>query len=397
MIKSGFLAALVTFMVAPPGSPQAVLPPDIRGLYVVSDDVSTFNKTRTTELHNALAVSGINGLYLEISWSAIEPARGQFQWSDIDTWLATAAAGGKRVDLAILGGNASPSWLYSPPPQGAGAARLTFSYAIQGGKLGQCIPIVMPPPWDAAFLAEWDKMLNALAAHLKTTGAYSIVELLRLTGINTNTDELKLPEETPQGNSLACLSDAPAIWQQAGYRPSLILEAWDQITTSFQNYFPDKPYAVALVENNALPPIDETGATVKDENSEQTLPEVQLAAQKFGPNLVALETFLLPGTPPDQIIITAAETLNSQAAFQTNEWLGTTGGAACGGLVTAPTPCTTAEFISMIEGGIYPLGETDRLRATFIELFAPSVLTFADTLPQLLDEIVIPTRSRRRP
>jgi len=375
-------------LLAAAGFSQTVTPPDLRGLYIVSNDVSKFNATRTADLQKAMTIPGINGLYLMISWSAIEPARGQYQWSAIDSWLASAMASGKRVDLAILGGNAAPAWLYTAPPQGAGAAKLSFSYAIQGGKLGECTSITLPVPWDTAFLAEWDSMLAALAAHLKATGAYSNLALLRLTGININTDELKLPEETPAGNSLACLTDAPAIWQQAGYRPSLILKAWDRITSSFQTSFPGKSFVVALTESNAFPPIDETGAIVKGQNVEQTLPEVQLAAQKFGANLVALETFLLPGDPPHQEIIIAAHTLKSKAAFQTNEWLGLTGGAACGGLVTAPTPCTQAGFISMIEGGIYPLGKTDPLRGAFIEIFVPSILSFADTLPQLLTEVI---------
>ena len=102
-----------------------------------------------------------------------------------------------------------------------------------------------------------------MAAHLKTAGTYNAVTLLRLTGINRTTDELRLPAETPQSSGLACVSDAVSIWQAAGYRPSLLLSGWDQITSSFERSFPDKAFSVAIIPQNAFPPIAEDGSIIR--------------------------------------------------------------------------------------------------------------------------------------
>jgi hypothetical protein len=70
---------------------------------------------------------------------------------------------------------------------------------------------------------------------------------------------LRLPRETAQNTGLACVSDSVAIWQQAGYRPSQLLLGWDKITGSFEKSFPDKPFSVAIIPQNAFPPIAEDG------------------------------------------------------------------------------------------------------------------------------------------
>jgi hypothetical protein len=95
-------------------------------------------------------------------------------------------------------------------------------------------------------------MLGALAAHLKTTGTYSAVTLVRLTGINRTTEELRLPAETAASTGLACVSNAITIWQQAGYRPSLLLQAWNAILGSFEKSFPHKSFAVSIIPSNSL-------------------------------------------------------------------------------------------------------------------------------------------------
>jgi len=41
-------------------------------------------------------------------------------------------------------------------------------------------------------------MLAALAAHLKAAGTYNAITLVRLTGMNRTTEELRIPADTPQ-------------------------------------------------------------------------------------------------------------------------------------------------------------------------------------------------------
>jgi uncharacterized protein (TIGR03437 family) len=365
---------------------QAPSNPDYRGLYIVWPQVAGLPPIKVTQLTEALYVPGINGFVLDISWSAIEPSRGQFQWSALDSWLLPAVAAGKKLDVGIEAGTYTPSWLYAAPPAGAGAAQINFVWSDQGGADGQCTPITMPLPWDAGFLAEWDAMLNALSAHLKAVGAYGSVDLVRLTGVNTNTDELKLPVTTPATTGLSCVTDAIASWQKAGYTPTLLLKGWDQITNSFQMYFPDKTLVLPVLVANALPPIDDSGNMMKGSRQEDNLAEVEMAAQKFPSRLVVLQTTIQLGTPPGTEMAYAAHILNTAIAFQTNEWLNS--GAACGGTLAKPVPCTTALFEQMVEAGLYPFGKSDPVRSPFIEVFPPNALALPDAMIASFNEIV---------
>jgi hypothetical protein len=82
------------------------------------------------------------------------------------------------------------------------------------------------------------------------------------------------------------VSDAVSTWQQAGYKPSLLLQAWDQITNSFPKSFPDKPFSMSIIPQNRFPAIAEDGSVIKGTVPDQNQPLLALAAQKFPGRLV---------------------------------------------------------------------------------------------------------------
>jgi hypothetical protein len=356
--------------------------PDARGIYVYSSDVSQISKGYANGVTASLHVLGVDGLVLVIGWSALEPSMGQYQWSLLDQWMSQAATSGKKVDLTITAGSDTPAWLFDPPPGGAGAFPLLFAISPHSGATGVCDSETIARPWDPAFLAHWDLLLAAVSAHLKAAGTYSDVTLLRLTGINRTTDELRLPAETPQSTGLLCVSDAVSIWQQAGYKPSLLLQAWDQITGSFKKSFPGKPFSVAIIPQNAFPAIAEDGSLIKGTPPDANQPLLLLASQKLPGHLIVQFNFLMPGEAAAPAVVQAAQTLGTLAAFQTNEYLGSTGqGAACSEPVTNPTPCTVNTYLALLQTGIYPLGQSNALRAQYIEVFPSNANAFpADIL-----------------
>ncbi|HXH37567.1 MAG TPA: beta-galactosidase [Thermoanaerobaculia bacterium] len=356
--------------------------PDVRGIYVYSSDVSQISKGYANMVTSSLGVLGVDGIVLVIGWGALEPSMGQYQWSTLDQWMNQAVTSGKKVNLTITAGIETPSWLFQPAPAGAGAVPLNFTISPHSGATGVCDSETVAPPWDPAFLARWDSLLAAVAAHLKAAGTYSDVTLLRITGINRTTDELRLPAETPQSTGLACVSDAVSIWRQAGYRPSLLLQAWDQITGSFKKSFPDKTFGVAIIPQNAFPPIAEDGSIIKGTPPDANQPLLSLAGNKLPGRLVVQFNFLMPGEQASSAVIQAAQTLGTMAAFQTNNYFGSTGqGAACSEPVTNPTPCTVATYLALLQTGIYPLGQSSALRAEYIEVFPANANAFpADIL-----------------
>ena len=378
MIRSRVLPVALCLCLCAAGQTAA----DLRGIYIYTNDVSKVSKPTATALSNAFAIPGVDGVALVIGWDAIEPAMGQYQWATLDQWIAQIAALGRKIDLVVPAGDSIPQWLFQPTPAGAGAKALNFTISPHSGATGVCDSTTIAAPWDPAFLKRWDTMLGALAAHLKSAGSYSAITLVRLTGINRTTEELRLPAETPQSTGLACVSNAITIWQQAGYRPSLLLQAWNAIVESFQKSFPDKAFSVSIIPANPFPAIDENGAVITANRPDANQPLLLSASQKLPGRLVVQFDFLMPGEPASPAVIQAAQTLGTMAAFQTNEYFGSTGqGAACSEPVTNPAPCTASTFLELLETGVYPAGSNNALRAQYIEVFHANATAFpADIL-----------------
>lgn len=370
-------------------------PSDIRGVYVYSNDVSKLSNATANAVKASLGVPGMDGIAIVISWSAIEPSLGQYQWTTLDSWLQQAITSGKKIDLIVTGGSAAPTWLFDVPPSGAGAHPLNFTISPHSGATGQCDSETIAAPWDTAFLTQWDAMLVALAAHLKSIGAYNAVALLRITGINRTTDELRLPAETAQSTGLSCVSDALTTWQNAGYKPSRLLQGWDSITTSFKKSFPDKALSIAIIPSNAFPAIAEDGTLIKGTPPDANAPLLSLASQKFPGRLVVQFNFLMPGEAASPAVIASAQTYGTLPAFQTNEYLGSTGqGAACSEPVTNPTPCTAQTFLALLQTGVYPLGTSNPMRAEYIEVFHANATAFQGDILQAHDELTAIARRR---
>lgn len=370
---------------------------DLRGLYVVAK-VPPSSKALGDAASAAFNVPGVSGALLVMGWDVIEPAMGQFDWTDFDQWMTMAASTGKKIELSIttgyVGSNHTPSWLFQPLPEGGGASSLTFSFTRHPTDT-TCLTESIAAPWDQAFLAQWDAMLAALSAHLKSTGRYDNVVLLRLTGINKDSDELHLPSESSDP-AVPCKSDNIATWQQAGYRPSLLFQGWDGTTGAFKKNFPDKSFSVAIIASaNPFPPIAEDGSIIKGAISQPSLPLLTLAAQKFPGHLVIQNNSLYPDSPAQPETIQSAQSLGTMIAFQTNEDV-TAQGAGCGSRGDpAPAPCTAATFLAMMNTGVYPLGISNALRAQYIEVFALNVNAFPSVTLTVFDELLgIPVRHR---
>jgi hypothetical protein len=360
---------------------------DLRGIYVYTNDVSQITQATANNLTASFSIPGVDGVAVVIGWDAIEPAMGQYQWTLLDQWLGQAIALNKKIDLVVMAGGSTPSWLFQPAPVGAGAQPLNFTISPHNGVTSKCDAETMASPWDAAFLNRWDVILGALSAHLKSAGTYNAVTLVRLTGINRTTEELRLPEETPQSTGLPCVSDAITTWQQAGYRPSLLQHAWNAILGSFAKSFPDKYFSVSLIPTSAaFPPIAEDGSLITGTRPNLTLMLLTSASQEFPGHLVVQFDFLMPGEAVQPDVITSAQTLGTLAAFQTNEYLGGQG-AACSEPVDNPTPCTAATYLQLLETGIYPLGTGNSLRSQYIEVFHANASAFPADILQAHTEL----------
>jgi hypothetical protein len=359
-------------------------PGDLRGIYVANDTfpISAANEAAYSASIN---VPGVDGLLLGFGWKYLEPSMGQYDWSTLDKWMNTAVAAHKNVELAIRADYNTPDWLFQPAPAGAGAIPLKFSFTRKPEDTN-CVSGTYAAPWDPAFLAQWDAMLAAVSAHLQSSGTYNAITLVRLTGINKDSGELHLPE---RASKTACATDPLPVWQKAGYRPSLLLKGWDGITSSFKKSFPDKTFSVAIIASTyPFPAIADDGLIIKGTVPNQNLPLLKLASQKFPGHLVIQNNSLYPNEPAQTETVQAAQSLGTMIAFQTNEDIRGQG-ASCGDRTSnRATPCTAATYLAELQTGIYPLGQTNSLRAQYIEVFALNVNDFPAVIQQAHNELL---------
>jgi hypothetical protein len=155
-----------------------------------------------------------------------------------------AVSNGKKFEVGIVTGRDTPAWVFDAPPQGLGAAGQTFGY-VQLGKPGAgCLRVQLALPWDNNYIAAYADLLQQLSTHLKAQSWYNSMTMLRLTGTNTYTEELRLPTEPPGTGAAAqsCLSGNLQAWEQVGYTQGLVATGWRQMLTASQRAFPDKTF-----------------------------------------------------------------------------------------------------------------------------------------------------------
>jgi uncharacterized protein (TIGR03437 family) len=365
-------------------SSLAIAQTDVRGIYIYTNDVSQVTTATASLLNQSFTIPGVDGAAIVIGWNAIETSPGQFQWTLLDQYISRLVSLGKKIDLVVPAGASIPAWLFQAPPAGLGVQQLSFTITPHGGQTDQCQPDNIAAPWDSTYLARWDSMLAALSAHLKSAGTYDNITMVRLTGINRTTEEIRIPNETPQSTGLACVSDATTTWKQAGYTAALLVQAWNSILASYQKSFSDKMFCVSLIPSAAaFPAINNAGFP----DLTQTL--MTAAAKKFPGQLVIQFDFLMPGEAVQTDVVTDAQTLGTLAAFQTNEYLGGQG-AACSEPVSNPTPCTASTFMDLLNTGVYPLGPSNPLRSQYIEVFHDNAAAFPADILQAHFELIPP-------
>jgi hypothetical protein len=375
-------------------------PADLRGIYVYVGLETATNSPAAVPLRAALNLPGVDGMLLVGLWSSIETNLNQYDWNYVDKWMGYAVSLNKKITFSLRAGDGIPDWLFLPPTNGAGATELNFTISPKDGKTGNCQPDRIAIPWEPAFLTNWSRMLSNLSAHLKQQGTYSNVTLLRVTGINRTSDELRLPAETPATNGLTgtgldCVSNAPAIWQTNGYTPSKLLSAWSNILTAFNTNFPDKSFCVAIIPNPPqvpFPPIGDTGNLITNNLPDQNQPLLQVAGRMLPGRFVVQFNFLMASNAANPAVIAAAQNYGTLTAYQVNNWFGSFGpsGSACGGTVNSPTGCDDAGYLDMLQHGIYPLGQTNPLRSQYIEVWATNAITFTNAIRQAHQELFAP-------
>ncbi len=392
-LLTGLLAIGLAHSAALPVAAATMLP-DPRGIYVIGQKFFLGNG----QLAQAIAMPSVDGILLDLNWTDIANATAikTYDWTLLDSMVQLAVTQNppKKFEIAIITGGTTPAWVVAPPPQGLGAASGNFEY-VQADKPGAtCISEQLALPWDGNYIAAYADLLQQLSAHLKAQGWYSSMTMLRLTGINTLTDELRLPAEPPSAVAqFPCLSGNLQEWVHVGYTQGMLATGWRQLLTAAMRAFPDKLFNVALITDNGFPAFTPNGTPILSPPSTPSAVQqasgvvlsnlVQIAGQQLAGQLVLQSNGLVNAAQLDTTTISLAQANGALLAWQTNEWELQTSGAACGGSRGSPVACQSeADFHALLTIGIYPQGSdgTNPLKASYLELFAPNILAFPNAV-----------------
>ncbi len=166
----------------------------------------------------------ISGVAYQIGWDKIEPAEGQFDWSNLDALFAAAEQSKKWVHLLIFPGFHSPAWAL----QGL----KTESFAVQYGP-GHGDVESLPMPWDPVYLGRWFDFLQKVADRYGKSPAFDIIAADGPTSVSA---EMTLPE------SPADLT----IWRNDGYTPKKYIAAYRAVFEKFATIFPNQFVSLSL-------------------------------------------------------------------------------------------------------------------------------------------------------
>lgn len=361
-----------------------------RGIYVYSYPRFVENG----DYARAMAIAGVDGAAVVMKWAEIEPKKEVFDFTEFDRRVALVRSHGLAIELVILAGGGAPDWLYAPPPVGAGLRGLKFVFSHHNGE-GKTVPVTMPVPWDAAYVRAFGAMLSGVADHLRETGALPDVAVVKLTGINTDTDEIRLPNETPESTGNRSVTDAVSTWRSAGYRPALVEEAMRGVAAAWARTFPQAWKVLPIIPQNSFPPLGDRGQVLDGQQAplvlHRLLDELVSAADKANRGRFILQMdWLNSDQPVRPRVMEIAGKLNVPVAWQTNFYLGREGkGAGCGGEFGATAPCDNAGFLRLLHAGIAPKGGRGaNAKGLFIEVFPPDVIQFASVVRQAHQDLV---------
>jgi hypothetical protein len=341
----------------------------------------------------ALRKPGVDGLLIHLRWKDISPRLMKYKWTALDRAVQFAVNAHKRFEIGIVTGGALPDWITAPPPQGLGARSAVFDVTPQGGT---CTSFTMAAPYDHSYLRAFRDLLHQLALHLRSTGAYSHLGMVKLFGITTTTDELRMPALTD------CNVDAVQQWVSLGYTQAKVEGAWKTMLQDYLRYFPKQSFNIGFIGINAFPGIDANGKVAKTPQQAERI-SAQLAAELYADAGIAMPGRLALGFDslalhvrktdrayPSSIreFLADGAAANARLGWQTNELLGDYpgGGAACEGSSAAnAVPCKTAhEFARMLLRGIYPKGPANTppsMQGVYLEMFPQNVTAFSRDLP----------------
>ena len=268
---------------------------------------------RNQVLASTWADPGLQGVFLRLSWKAVNPAQGVYDWTSLDREFIAALRHGKTVTVGLeVGGNSIPDWVFTTGAPGVGAARKLmlkdWGTAPDSAPNANCgFDYAVASPSDAAFKALFKQALTEMASHIRADQRkFSVLTGVKVTGMGMATLENRLParcniavrnpalgDSGTQGHIISMsttslsnpvfdskynlstdptfsrVSDTsqcvcnPQVLAAAGYRPSTLRAFYSEVEALLAAQFGFKQQVFMNV-NDGFPQVGETGRFLGD-------------------------------------------------------------------------------------------------------------------------------------
>jgi hypothetical protein len=187
------------------GAPGQISPRQPRGIYGVVLDRRRFasdHRPYTATIDNP----AISGLFLYYDWATLEPQKGQFDFSLVEEAFTIAESKHKTIQLALVPGFWTPSWLLDELPSCDG-------WLASGGKTGPAPPQCgkatfglnegrarkgemheLPLPWNPVYKERWHAFLLEFARRFGRREAFVSIAVA---GPTSQSEEIIVPHNGP--------------------------------------------------------------------------------------------------------------------------------------------------------------------------------------------------------
>lgn len=190
-----------------------------------------FVLTRSSDIDkidSALSKKFVAGVTIYSGWRAVEPKKGQYNFSVIDKAFAAAEKYKKPVILATPPGRWYPGWISNE-----GVRFMSFQHVEKNMTASvQRSDETSPVPWDDAYLTLFSSLVHSLAMRYRGNP--------RLAGV------MVTGPACANGLEANMASQSDAELAANGFSVEMFTAAWKRMMDVFAHEFPDTPFHIAL-------------------------------------------------------------------------------------------------------------------------------------------------------
>ena len=208
-----------------------------------------WNKPTTTDVYKFKSIETIN---IACYASFINPSRGKYNWSTVQTELANCKRYGKTAILSVVLNSKIPEWAKDDC-----APNVAYFTDLRHQGDGKLYDVTIPLCWDSTYQEYCLGFIQEMKRFVNSSADYqNIIIGIGYGAIGTTTLEFKLPDV---GNDPS-ITNAPEEWKKYGYTSRKVINSFNVFRRAYIEAFPTKLIVFDMMTNNQFPILCDTAS-----------------------------------------------------------------------------------------------------------------------------------------